>query len=223
MYVSAADYLVYVGFLGMAVIFFLLLYFLGRRTAWLFGIIFGMSVGSPNYKSGLIKFFVLLLLLIGFSAFTYVEFYTRAYPQFEKDKPSAEVFLYESTGNYSSISIAIQRTETTKTLQGGALENGPYLLLGETLIPPDWMRSLGVGEGFRFYGLLKGHFTANYIDMPVDINVSEKPNDFVWKILVAVQEILPFAEIEKHYIPLNADGYNSKFNIYASASGFKRD
>lgn len=223
MYGSAADYFVYIGFLGMAIIFFILLYFLIRRIAWIFGIIFGMSVGSPNYKSASIKFFVLLLLLLGFSAFTYVNFYQRAYPAYDKEKMGAEVFLYQSTGDYSSISISIQRDEKSKTLQGAALPNGPYLLLGETLVPPDWMRSFGVTEGFRFYGLIKGSYTSSYLDQPVDINVAEKPGNFVWNILVSIQEIFPIAEIDKHYVQFIADGFNSRFNVYVTKDGFKRD
>jgi len=223
MYASAADYLVYIGFIGMAIVFFLLMYFLVKRLAWIFGILFGMSVGSPNYKSGVIKFIVLLLLLMGFGALTYVNFYIRAYPSFKPNMVAAEVYIYQSTGNYSSISISIQRDETHKTLQGAAIQNGPHLLLGEVLRAPEWMRSFGVTDGFRFYGVLKGAYTSNYIDKPIDINVAEKPGNLVWGLLVTIQEILPIAEIDKHYINFIADGYNDKFNVYVAPEGFTRD
>ncbi len=223
MYASAADYFVYIGFFFMVAIFISLLIFLGRRIGWLFGVIFGMTVGSPNYKSAVAKFLVLIFFLAVSGIFTYVNFYIRAYPAYQPGKVGAEVYLYASTGDYSSISIKIQRDEKTQSQQGAALPNGSYLLMGETLSAPDWLKSLGVTDGFRFYGLVKGQYTSNYDTKNIDINVSEKPGNFVWDTLVAIQEIFPLADIEKHYIPLYADGYNANFNVYVTPDGFKRD
>jgi hypothetical protein len=223
MYGSAADYFVYIGFLGLAIVFIMLMVFLGRRLLWLFGMLFGMSVGSPNYKAAIIKFLILMLTLCIFGVFTYINFFDRAYPQYEKDKVSAEVYLYASNNDYSSISISIPRGEKQKTLQGGSIQNDRYLLVGQILTPPDWMRNLGVKDGFRFYGLLKGVSEADYYNAPIDVNVSEKPNDFVWKILTAVLDIFPLADIETHIIRFQADGFNSRFNVYASKNGFKRE
>lgn len=223
MYVSAADYFIYIGFLCMAVVFIILMVFLGRRVAWVFGMLFGMSVGSPNYKSGTIKFLILLLTLCVFGTFTYVNFFERAYPKYDKDKVSAEVFLYSSTNDNSSISISIPREEKQKTLQGGSIQNGRYIIVGEILTPPEWMRIFGVTEGFRFLGLIKGTDATGYNNTPFDVNISEKPNDIMWKTLTGILDFLPIADLEKHTVPLYADGFNARFDVHASKEGFKRD
>lgn len=223
MYGSAADYFIYIGFLGLVIVSVSFLVFLFKRIAWIFGIIFGMSVGSPNYKSGTIKFLVLISFLVVIGIFTYANFYSRAYAKYDTQKVGAEVFLYYTSGDNSSISINIPRDEKYKTTQGASMPNGPYLLIGETLTVPDWMKPFGAEDGFRFYGLIKGVFTSDYYYRPIDINVSEKPNDFVWKILFAVHDFIPIAEIERHYVQFSADGYNSNFNIYVTKDGFKRD
>jgi hypothetical protein len=223
MYASAADYFVYIGFLGLAIIFILLMVFLVRRLLWLFGMLFGMSVGSPNYKSAFIKFSILMIALFVFGAFTYVNFFERAYPKFEKDKVCAQVDLSAAAGENSSITIYIQRDEKNKSTQGATIHNDKYLLVGDIITPPDWLRTLGVKDGFRFYGLIKGYDITGYYDTPVDINVSEKPNDFIWKTLTTILDIIPIADIEKHVIKLQADGYNSKFDVYVSIDGFKRN
>jgi len=223
MYGSAADYFVYIGFLGLIIVFIMLAYFIIRRIIWIFGIMFGMSVGSPNYKAGMLKFLTLLFFFAGFMVFTYTSFYERAYPKFEEDKTGAEVSLFPAADYHSAFSINLQRSEKYSTSQGATIENGNYLLLGEILTPPEWLKNLGVSEGFRFYGLIKGSWTSNYIEMPIDVNVSEKPNDIVWRALSAIQDVFPLAGLEKYYVQFSADGFNSKFDVYVSKHGFKRD
>ena len=223
MYGSTADYFVYIGFFGLAIISSLFVYFLGRRIAWLFGIMFGMSVGSPNYKSGTLKFLVLFAFLMFFGVFTYSNFYSRAYAPYEKGKVSAEVTIESSTGDNSFISITIPRDEKSKTIQAASIKNGQYILVGENVTPPEWIRSFGAVDGFRFYGVIKSSYSSDYYDRPIDVNVSEKPGNFVWNILIAVQEFIPFADLEKHNVQFIADGYSSKFNVYVSKDGFKRD
>lgn len=223
MYGSATDYFVYIGFFGLMVVLISFLVFLARRVAWVFGILFGMSVGSPNYKSASIKVLIFLSLLLVTGIFTYSSFYSRVYAGYNQEKPGAQVFLYPGSGSSSSISIDVQRDEKHKTTQGASMPNGQYLLIGETLTAPDWMRTFGVTDGFRFAGLIKGAYRTGYSDQPVDISVSEKPNDFVWNILFSIQEIFPIADIEKHYIQFSADGFNTNFNVYVSKDGFKRD
>lgn len=223
MYGSAADYFVYIGFFGLMVVLISFLIFLGKRVAWMFGILFGISVGSPNYKSAVIKALIFISLLLVTGIFTYTNFYSRVYAQYNSEKPGAEVFLYPGSGSNSSISIDIMRDESHKTTQGASMPNGQYMLVGETLSAPEILRTFGVTDGFRFSGLIKGNFKTGYSELPVDINVSEKPNNFVWNILFSIQEIFPIADIEKHYVQLTADGYNANFDVYVSKDGFKRN
>jgi hypothetical protein len=223
MYGSAADYFIYIGSFALIIVLISFLVFLAKRVVWVFGILFGMSVGSPDYKSGTIKFLIYISLLIAVGIFTYSSFYSRAYPQYDEKKPGAEVSLFPGTGDNSLISIDIQRDEKHKTTQGASMPNGQYLLIGETLNAPEWLQSFGVTDGFRISGLIKGSFTGGYNDKAIDINVSEKPNDFIWKMLFAIQEFVPIADIEKHYVQFTSDGFNTNFNVYVSKDGFKRD
>ena len=89
------------------------------------------------------------------------------------------------------------------------------------MTPPDWLRMFSVTDGFRFYGLVRSSDEKNFDKLPVDINISEKPGNFVWNYLLTLQEIIPLVNIEKHAVPIRIEGYEMTYPVKVTKEGFK--